>query len=137
VCRAAVIPLSLFALWAVAACEGDISAPETGESFTLAPGEGVALGALGHVRFQGVVADSRCPLRLQCVWAGDGAVVLEVIPRTGDAVEHTLHTLGGAKAIVLDSYELTLIELSPYPEVPGGIRPEDYRVTLALVEALD
>lgn len=116
-------------------CSDDPTAPEVGESFTLAPGARVELSAIGaHVRFLQVAEDSRCPLRAQCVWAGDGAVVIEITPRGGSAVEHTLHTNEGQKVVVLDRYELALLKLSPYPEVPDRIDPEDYRATLVLYE---
>jgi hypothetical protein len=130
--RLLAILLGVGMLWG---CADDPTAPEVGESFTLAPGERITLAVTGtHVRFLRVAADSRCPLRVQCVWAGDGSVVFEMVPRDGEAVEHTLHTNEGPKAVVLGSYELTLLKLNPYPEVPGDITPEDYRAMLVLYE---
>jgi hypothetical protein len=122
----------------LAACANDPTGPEVDESFTLAPGECTTLEPTGtHVRFLRVAGDSRCPLQVQCVWAGDAAVVLEIAPRDGDAMEHTLHTNEEPKAVVLGRYELTLLELSPYPVVPGDIDPDDYRATLVLYERLE
>ena len=134
----AVTLVSLVSLGLIAACDGDPTGPETGEPFTLAAGERVTLEPLGtHVRFLRVAKDSRCPLGAQCVWAGDGAVVFEIAPREGDSVEHTLHTTEGPKAVVLNLFELTLLKLSPYPEVTGDIAPEDYQATLILHERLE
>jgi hypothetical protein len=134
----AAILVSLVSLGLIAACADEPTGPEAGEPFTLAPGKRVTLEPLGtHVRFLRVAEDSRCPLRAQCVWAGDGAVVFEIAPRDGDAMEHTLHTNEGPKAVVLDSHELTLLQLNPHPEVPGDIVPEDYRATLVLYERLE
>ena len=128
----------LVSLGLVAACDEDPTGPEAGEPFTLAPGERVTIEPMGtHVRFWLVAEDSRCPLRAQCVWTGDGAVVFEVARRGGHSVEHTLHTNEGPKAVVLDSYELTLLKLNPHPEVTGVIAPEDYRATLVLSERLE
>lgn len=119
-------------------CSSDPTGPEPGDSFTLKPGERVTLpDAETRVRFQGVSEDSRCPLRAQCVWAGDGAAVFEIAPLDGDAMEHTLHTNEGPTGVVLGRYELELLELDPYPEVPGGIAPDDYRATLVLQERLE
>ncbi len=116
-------------------CADDPTGLEAGEPFTLVPGERVTLESLGtHVRFLRVAEDSRCPLRAQCVWAGDGAVVFEIAPRDGEAMEYTLHTNEGPKAVVLGSFELRLLKLNPHPEVPGEIAPEDYRATLVLYE---
>lgn len=119
-------------------CSGDATGPEVGESFTLEPGEGVTLELDGiGVRFVQVTDDSRCPTRVQCVWAGDAAVVIELAPQAGDAAEHTLHTNTGPKSIVLGRYELSLLELSPYPDEPRSISPKDYRATLVVRERLE
>jgi hypothetical protein len=123
----------LVSIGLMAACDEDPTGPDAGEPFTLAPGERVTLEPMGtHVRFLRVAEDSRCPLRAQCVWAGDGAVVFEIATRDGDSVEHTLHTNEGPKAVVIDSHELTLLQLNPHPELSGDIAPEDYRATLVL-----
>ena len=130
--RVCVVLLSVGFFWS---CSGDPTGPEVGESFTLEPGEGVTLESDGiGVRFMQVLEDSRCPTRVQCVWAGDAAVVVELAPQAGDAAEHTLHTNVGQKSIVLGRYELSLLELSPYPDEPRSIPPEDYRATLVVQE---
>jgi hypothetical protein len=119
-------------------CSSDPTGPEVGEAFALAPGEAVTLELDGiGVRFMWVSEDSRCPLRAQCVWAGDAAVVIELTPQAGDAAEHTLHTNMGQKSIGLGRYELSLLELSPYPDEPRAISPKDYRATLVVQERLE
>lgn len=124
----------------ICGCDDGPTGPNPGESFTLAVGERVTLDAVHTtVRFLAVAEDSRCPSRAQCVWAGDGVVVLEIAPAAGDAAEDTLHTNpeSGAGAVELAGYELTLLRLDPYPEIPGEIAPDGYRVTLALYERLE
>ena len=128
------------ALGLVTACEEDPTGPAAGESFTLAPGERATLRPIGtRVRFLRVAEDFRCPLQAECVWAGDGAVLLEIAPPTGDTAEETLHTneSAGPRSVVLDRYELMLLALDPYPQVPGGIDAEDYRVVLVLQERVE
>ena len=122
------------------ACDDEPTGPKPGESFTLEVGEKATLDAVQtSVRFLAVAEDSRCPSQAQCVWAGDGAVVLEIAPATGDAAEHALHTNpeSGPGAVALAGYELTLLRLDPYPEIPGDIAPGAYRATLALYEQLE
>ncbi len=122
------------------ACDSEATGPKPGESFTLAVGERATLDAVHtSVRFLTVSEDSRCPSQVQCVWAGDGAVVLEVAPADGDTAEDTLHTNpeSGPGALVLAGYELTLLQLDPFPVTPGEIEPDDYRVTLALYDRLE
>jgi len=123
---------------AVVGCDDEPTGPKPGESFTLAVGEKATLEAVGAtVRFVGVSADSRCPSQVECVWMGDGAVVLAIRPLVSGEAEDTLHTHpDGKRAVALSRYELTLLQLDPYPETPGAIRPDDYRATLALYERL-
>lgn len=127
-------------LFSPGGCDDQPAGPKAGESFVLAPGQRVTLDAVASsVRFLAVSDDSRCPSQVQCVWAGDGAIVLEIAPADGDAAEDTLHTNpeSGPRSAVLGRYELTLLELDPYPETPGEIAPADYRATLALYERLE
>jgi len=122
------------------ACDDEPAGPKPGEAFTLAVGQRASLDAVHtSVRFLAVSEDSRCPSQVQCVWAGDGAVVLEIAPAEGDAAEDTLHTNpeSGPGAVVLAGYELKLLRLDPYPDTPGEIAPEDYRATLALYQRLE
>jgi hypothetical protein len=133
--RICAVLLSVGIAWG---CSSDPTGPEVGEAFALAPGESVTLELDGiGVRFIEVLEDSRCPLRVQCVWAGDAAVVIELAPQAGEATEHTLHTNMGEKSIVLGQHELSLLELSPYPDEPRSISPEDYRATFVLQERLE
>jgi len=135
--------LSIVAFSVVAtlvACDDEPVGPKPGESFSLAVGQRVTLDTVHtSVRFLTVSEDSRCPSQVQCVWAGDGAVVLEIASAEANAAEDTLHTNSesGPRSTVLGRFELTLLQLDPYPETPGAIAPEDYRATLALYERLE
>ena len=136
---AKVILVALVPPTIICGCDDEPTGPNPGESFTLAAGERVTLDAVHTtVRFLAVAEDSRCPSRAQCVWAGDGAVVLEIAPANSDAAEDTLHTNpeSGPGAVVLAGYELTLLRLDPYPDSPGEIGPDEYTATLALYERL-
>ena len=124
----------------VVACDEKPTGPEVGSEFTLELGERATLDAVhASVRFLAVSEDSRCPSQVQCVWAGDGAVVLEIAPAEGDAAEDTLHTNpeSGPGGVVLAGYALKLLRLDPYPDTPGEVAPEDYRATLTLSERLE
>jgi hypothetical protein len=135
--------LSLVALGIVVslvACDDEPAGPKPGEVFTLTVGERAILEAIDtSLRFLVVSSDSRCPSQAQCVWAGDGAVVLEIAPTDADAAKDTLHTNpeSGPRAVALASYELELLRLDPYPETPGSIPSDQYRATLVLYEKLE
>jgi hypothetical protein len=85
------------------------------------------------VKFESVVADSRCPTGTNCVWAGDAAVKIQIsAPETAPetAVLHT--NLGTARPAVHDGWRIKLIDVTPVPKADGPPRPEDYRITLLI-----
>ena len=96
----------------------------------LAIGQEVRVDSLLRLSVTGVPQDSRCALQAMCVWAGDGAVAIAYGIGMGPSYPDTLHTMLDPKATAFGGYRLTLVELAPYPVVPGGIKPEDYRATI-------
>jgi len=77
----------------------------------LAVGGRVQVDAVVQVVFLGVPADSRCP------------------------VADTLHTNLGPRSVSVGGYTITLIELTPYPEIPGPIPADQYRARLSIALA--
>ncbi len=107
--------------------------PDVDQPFTLRVGEVATVAAVGgSVRLVAVVADSRCPTRVQCVWAGDGAVAVEATPAGGVARSDTLHTALDPKTATMDGWTLELTALVPYPDEPGSIPPDGYRATFVI-----
>lgn len=101
-----------------------------GQPFTLEEGGKVALdGGLG-VRFESVVEDSRCPVDVDCVWAGNAEIVIEMIKRGEKPASVHLNTLRGraTEAAYLD-YTIELIDLKPHPRTDSP-KDEPYRVEL-------
>jgi hypothetical protein len=70
---------------------------------------------------------------VQCVWAGDGAVAIAYGLGMGPSYPDTLHTTVDPHAVDFGGYAITLLELTPYPQDPGAIRREAYRVRLGVV----
>lgn len=106
-----------------------------GSEMTLAVGESRRVDPGGlDVRFAAVTADSRCPRSVRCVWAGDGAVRLDVT-RGEESATVTVHTSGGrdmpSEADAL-GHRFTLVELAPYPDTPQSIEPDEYRATVVV-----
>lgn len=118
-----------------AACTDGPEAPnvvtsEVDQPVTLHMGESARIGSPALVvRFVAVVADSRCPTRAECVWAGDGAVAEEITPAGGTARADTLHTLLDPKVAVLDGWTVAFTDLALYPDVPDGIASNEYTAT--------
>jgi hypothetical protein len=107
------------------------SALGLGDQFLLAAGESASIPEINlRVRFLGVLADSRCPLDVLCVSAGDATVLLEVAPLNGDAKTDTLHTDSDPHFIQVARAELRLVRLDPYPRAARPTAPGEYVVTL-------
>ena len=86
-----------------------------------------------EVRFDRVVADSRCPRGAQCVRAGDVRIAL-TLQKTGhaaEAVELTLPSRPPAGAAYA-GYQIDLQSVTPSPEVGRETRAEDYVATLTV-----
>lgn len=105
---------------------------ELARDFTLGPGQAASIEGTGiAILFRSVSADSRCPVDVQCIWAGDAAVVLTISsgsPR--EERDTTLHTTLDPKAVLLGSYEVRLMGVAPAPRSGSPIAPASYRVTL-------
>ncbi|MGE0552169.1 MAG: hypothetical protein AB7R55_01940 [Gemmatimonadales bacterium] len=85
-----------------------------------------------RIDFGRVESDSRCPSTVTCVWAGNAAVELQVSGAAGGGPSRRLVLNTGldpkdGEALGL---RITLLALTPYPEVPGAIDGEAYRVRL-------
>ena len=96
----------------------------------LAPGESVFLQDLA-VKFDGVSADSRCPVDVTCIWEGDAVVEVTASdpPSAGQALE--LHTAGQfPREATHGRYLIRLVALTPQPREGQPVAAQDYRATL-------
>ena len=101
------------------------------EEFTLKNGQQVTIdGEKLTLKFSSVFHDSRCPSSVTCVWAGNGAIVLEVSRKKKKAVQAMLNTLLDPKQIVFKAYTVRMVALNPYPKTPGEIDPSEYEAVL-------
>ncbi|WP_293913903.1 hypothetical protein [Deinococcus sp.] len=61
------------------------------------------------------IVDSRCPVNVQCVWAGDAAVYFTVKMLGKPASELELHTGLAPKRVSVGGYSLAIGEVFPTP----------------------
>jgi len=83
-----------------------------------------------------VLDDSRCPSDVECVWMGNARVVLTLkkLPQ-GDPVQVELNTNPSfPQKVEFENYEITLVDLKPYPVSTETIDPRDYIAVLQIVE---
>ena len=104
---------------------------EIGSSFELRPGQTARVGTSGLVvGFRGVATDSRCPVDVTCVWAGDAALRIRLAMRGGDWTPFDLHTTLEPRSAAYAGFTLSVVGLSPEPRSDQQIPGERYTVTL-------
>lgn len=112
-------------------------APRLGSPFKLNAGRQVTVARL-RIKFAAVTADSRCPSDVTCVWAGNAAVRLDVSTNRSNGRSLTLntgHTSSLTNEAQYQGYDLTLVDLSPYPRSDRQTAAGDYVVTLLVSKA--
>lgn len=72
-----------------------------------------------------IIEDSRCPLGVQCVWAG--RIVLKVRVAEGNAGKEYNFTEG--ERVITDFGEITMTKVVPVPVHNKQLKPEDYQMT--------
>jgi hypothetical protein len=119
-------------------CARDLPRPSqvpVGRPFELRAAASATLDDGLTVTFQGVRSDSRCPMDVVCISAGDATVIVRLASRDGGQAERELHTnpgTTGAANISYLSYGITLVGLAPSPRSDRPLRPEDYVATLTV-----
>jgi hypothetical protein len=98
------------------------------QEFTLAPGRVAELDGQGFtVKLIGVIEDSRCPLGLTCIWAGQAAVRLGFRSSQEDVIE--------GQEVAVEDYRVIVLKVNPEPVKGRKISPAEYRVTLKVLAA--
>jgi hypothetical protein len=109
-----------------------------GESFQMKIGERRSNeDAKVVLRLDGVTEDSRCPKNTNCVW--EGQVKMKFTLMTADKSEKSfelnLRQDRPAEAMkALNGYTYKMNAVEPYPVSGSKIAPEDYQVTMIVVE---
>lgn len=132
----------MMAVLVVASCGGTDPAPiepsagpgqdpvgtAVGQAFTLRIGQHARIdGTDLTVLFREVPADSRCPVDVQCVWAGSARVVV-----AAGGADVGLNTGEDPRSARVDGYRLELTKLEPEPRSDAQIRPADYIATFVV-----
>ncbi len=87
-----------------------------------------------RVKFISVMEDSRCPSDVNCIWAGNAKVKIQVIVRGGETKVFELNTNTPEKAGQADAYRVQLESLTPYPRSNRKIRRNDYRLVISITK---
>ena len=127
------IVLSVTCLFVILACPNGTN-PELRDEIELGFGQIIQPANFPFsLQFQGVVADSRCPTEVDCVWEGNAEVLVNVISENNSEV-YSLNTTLDPQRITHEGYVLELIAVSPYPVYEEDVSEEDYSITLSVDE---
>jgi hypothetical protein len=106
---------------------------QAGDTVELRFGESAQLGDAGvRITFTRVAGDSRCPVDVTCVWAGDAHVQLEATAPSADGATLDLHTGVAPVEVEFAGYRIRLTDVSPQRREADGVKPRDYSVRLAI-----
>ncbi len=105
------------------------------EPFTLFVRQKAQVGDL-QIRFIGVPEDSRCPVGVDCVWAGNAKIVLGVsLKGSTEETAITLNSTVDPQEALYAGYRIRFVSLKPTPLSGRAINPAEYRVTLIVSRA--
>lgn len=83
------------------------------------------------VKFIELVEDSRCPQGVDCVWAGNARIKIEVSNgRSRETFE--VNTNVGARGASFGGYAINFIGLTPYPRANVRLSRNAYRATFEI-----
>lgn len=110
-------------------CSGGPTQPDrvpTGRSFDLRVGETALTTDDVRIKFDTVRSDSRCPVDVTCVRAGEAVIAL-TIGRVGEVPEgRELDTTPARSSTTFLNFTITLSSLQPYPRSDRQTQPGDY-----------
>jgi hypothetical protein len=126
--------IALLAALLTVACLDTPTSPDAviGTPFDLRAGATASLPDGLKITFETVRSDSRCPMDVMCVWAGEAIVAVSVKAATGGPETRELSTTPSGSAITYAGYTISMTALAPYPRASQQIRPGDYVTTLVV-----
>lgn len=83
------------------------------------------------VKFVSLIEDSRCPIDVQCVQAGNARIKVEISNGRGKET-FEINTTMGPKGASFGGYAINLIELTPIPKSNIKINQNSYKATFTI-----
>jgi hypothetical protein len=105
---------------------------QVGDTITLRYGQAAHFDNSVRIVFRAVEEDSRCPVNVTCVWAGDAAIRLDVAMSGTHTGALVLHSHLQPKSGDIGGYVIELVEVAPSRRDPDDVRPTDYSVRLVI-----
>jgi len=99
-------------------------------------GETVTFDQNKKLTFVDVVSDSRCPIEVHCVWAGEATIALQAICTPADTINFELSFGDGItdhrEATIFQIYRVELLEVLPLTEEGVELEKEDYSIRVLI-----
>ncbi len=131
----------LAALLAVVACDDDSSSPSEPNRQTpaqlnagvvvLAVGQSALVTPAALLTFEQVVSDSRCPLGVTCVWAGEVTLALS-LESGAETLAFQLSDRSNSASVRGLRFEL--LSVTPYPLAGYAIPIANYRASILVTD---
>lgn len=104
-----------------------------GAAVTLAPGQSVTPAGTGwRLRFVDAVNDSRCPVGVQCIRAGDVTLRFVATNASGTTSDLAVRFGEGDATVAIGGRTLEVLDVQPAPIAGRPIAPGDYRATVTV-----
>ena len=84
------------------------------------------------IEFVSLIEDSRCPIGVNCIWAGNAKVQIKVSNKKKASKIFELSTNLQPKTIDFECYEIALESLIPHPKADVSTNPNDYTAIFAV-----
>ena len=127
--------LAVLLLVPIVACSGGPTQPDrvrTGQPFELGVGQTAMTTDDVRIRFDTVRSDSRCPMDVQCVRAGEAVIAITLSLPGEAAVGRELETVPARSQTRFSRFTITLSQLQPYPRSSQQIQPSEYVATFVV-----
>jgi hypothetical protein len=133
--KLALIVLSLLGLLWQAQVPQPLKEVALDEEFTVKVGEQIEIKDINlRITFRSVQEDSRCPVDVTCVWAGNAKLSMEVKRSKKKFIEASLNTTLNPQEIEFKGYTVKLLRVTPERKANASPEPADYEATLVVSE---
>ena len=124
----------LAASFLAVACASSGSEGNPPTTVKLGVGGGAAIaGTSWTVIFDSVISDSRCPVGVFCIQAGEALLALELAsPLASPLPQDSPHFTLGATPVTVAGIRFTTVAVAPLRRVGETIDPRSYKLTLAI-----
>jgi hypothetical protein len=113
---------------------GGIARAQSTDTIALKPGQHKTT-ARSHlkIKFLSVVEDSRCPTDVDCIWAGNAKIKIQVTGLRSGPKTFELNTTMGPNGGQCDGWAINLESLTPAPKSGQTVNPKNYRAKFTIV----